>query len=132
MAVEDEHTDVLQNIEFAIHSFRKENPTLLDLDVIEAFDALIRGYALEEQGRPWPPMRLGDRAAALVEACREVCGWRLGRTGLSTGRGRHEAPPAITLAVLVQCFKRLRKSAKLWNEQGGRQGYLEYIGQFLS
>jgi hypothetical protein len=132
MAVEDEHLDVLQNLEFAIHAYRKDQPALLDLDVIEAFEFLIRGYGLEEQGRPWPRTSTGDRTAALVEKCRDVCDWRLGRRTLASARTTPDDPAAVTAAIVIQCLKRLRKSAKLWNEQGGRQGYLDYISQFLS
>jgi hypothetical protein len=38
MAIEDEHSDVLQNLEFAITSVHRDEPNLLDLDVIEALD----------------------------------------------------------------------------------------------
>ena len=131
MAVEDEYTDVLQNIEFSIVAVYKDEPNLLDLDVIEALEALIRGYALEEQGRGWPRAHVSPRAALVLEACRQVCEWRLGRTSISTSRSRRPAPAPISLSAVVQCLKRLRKSARLWTERGGRQGYLEYIEQFV-
>jgi hypothetical protein len=131
MGVEDEYTDVLQNIEFSIVSVHRDDPRLLDLDVIEAIEALIRGYSLEEQGRAWPSTRLSSRAALVVEACKPVCEWRLGRTSISNSRGADGSAPAISVATIVQCLKRLRKSARMWNEHGGRQGYLEYIEQFM-
>ena len=131
MAIEDEHADVLQNIEFAITSVHRNEPKLLDLDVIEALDALARGYGLDEQGRPWPLIQLSDRAGLVVEACRRVCEWRLGRASMPSSAGRGVAPAPIPGAAIVACLKRLRKSARLWNQRNGRQGYLEYVEQFL-
>ncbi len=131
MAIEDEHADVLQNIEFAITSVHKNEPKLLDLDVIEALDALVRGYGLDEQGRSWPLIPLSDRAGLVVEACRRVCEWRLGRASMPSSAGRGVAPAPIPVAAIVQCLKRLRRSARLWNQRNGRQGYLEYVEQFL-
>jgi hypothetical protein len=131
MAVEDQYTDVLQNIELSIVSVHKDEPKLLDVDVIEALEALIRGYSLEEQGRGWPSTRLSSRAALVVEACKQVCEWRLGRATISTFGDSRAVPPPISVGTVVQCLKRLRKSARLWNERSGRQGYLEYIEQFL-
>ena len=131
MAVEDEYTDVLQNIEWSILAVYNEEATLLDLDVIEALEVLIRGYGLEEQGRGWPRAKLSSRAALVFDTCREVCEWRLGRATMSTSGGDRLAPPPVPLGAVVRCLKRLRKSARFWNERSGRQGYLEYIQQFL-
>jgi hypothetical protein len=131
MAIEDEHADVLQNLEFAITSVHRDEPKLLDLDVIEALDVLIRRYGLDEQGRSWPRLQLSERAGVVVEARRGVCEWRLGRALTPSSAGRGVAPAPIPVAAIVQCLKRLRKSARLWNDRNGRQGYLEYVEPFL-
>lgn len=34
-------------------------------------------------------------------------------------------------AEIVACLKRLRKSVQFWTKSGGRQGYLNYIVEFL-
>ena len=44
MDVEEEHLDILQNIEFAIMSVYRENPLLVDFDVEAAINALISLY----------------------------------------------------------------------------------------
>ena len=41
MDVEEEHLDILQNIEFAIMSVYRDNPLLVDFDVEAAINALI-------------------------------------------------------------------------------------------
>jgi hypothetical protein len=53
MAIEDEHADVLQKIEFAITSVHRNEPTLLDVDVIEALmDARVARAALAASDAP--------------------------------------------------------------------------------
>ena len=133
MAIEDEHSDVLQNLEFAISSVHKDDPALLDWDVIEALDALVRGYGLEEQARAWPTVRLSARASAVAAACKDICEWRLGRRSsvLASFPDAHARPPEISVGTLLECLKRLRKSARLWNKRNGRQGYLDFVHEFL-
>jgi hypothetical protein len=132
--VVDRFFDVIQNIEFAILGVYEDDATLLDLDVIDALDALIRRYAAEEQGRTPPGQRLSDRARRVYLAAEKMCEWRLGRAPLN----EDEIVPPIpaeelyNLADLLLCLKRIRKSVKLWNEQSGRQGYLDYISEFMS
>ncbi len=49
MDVTETHLDTLQNIEFAIVRAYEGEQTLLDLDVLDALDTLIRRYAAEIQ-----------------------------------------------------------------------------------
>ena len=42
-----------------------------------------------------------------------------------------ELDAPLTAAELVLCLKRIRKSINFWNKQGGRQGYLEYVLEYL-
>ena len=127
MNVEEQYLDVLQNIETAIVTAYEENPRLLDLDVMDALAVLIRNYALEEQGVGTRTSRLSSPAQRVHDLARRICEWRLGRQLLNTAN-----PPAdrwasgeLSLAELVLCLKRIRKSVRLWNEQRGRQGYLD-------
>ena len=134
MKVEAQYFDVLQNIETAIVSVYEIDARLLDVDVLDALDVLIRNYALEEQGAGTRTSRLSGPAQRVHDVARRICEWRLGRQRLNTAN-----PPAgrrgsgeLSLAELVLCLKRIRKSVRLWNEQGGRQGYLDYVRQFLA
>ena len=133
MKVEEQYFDVLQNIETAIVTAYEDDPRLLDVDVIDALDALIRGYDLEERGRDYREPRLSGPAQRVYGVSRSMCEWRLGRRLLNPGDPAGDRPPAGELAIaeLVLCLKRIRKSVRLWNEQGGRQGYLDYVRQFL-
>jgi hypothetical protein len=52
--------DVLQNIEFRIIDIYRADPSLLDLDVKDALDALVRHYRAEEERRRPPALQLHD------------------------------------------------------------------------
>ena len=62
MDVTETHLDTLQNIEFAIVRAYEGEQTLLDLDVLDALDTLIRRYAAEIQQRLPPKARLSEKA----------------------------------------------------------------------
>jgi hypothetical protein len=137
MAMRDEtmeqFADVLQNIEASIFATYEDERDLLDLDVIDALDALVRTYAAEEQGRGRPVHRLSARATRVFSAAERICEWRLGRRTLHDDEPDSGVPPEErnSVAEILICLKRIRKSVRLWNEQAGRQGYLEYISDFL-
>jgi hypothetical protein len=133
MRIEEEYADVLQNIESAIVAVFDSHPDLTDRDVIAAIDRLMNAYDREKrkaQGVVQPPP---GRARFVYEQCRRVCEWRLGRQPLNEGEASSEDPPPgeLSIAELLRCLKRLRKSVRLWHKQGGRQGYLTYVRQFL-
>lgn len=131
--IEEQYFDVLQNIETAIVTAYQDNPNLLDLDVMDALDALIRHYSREEQGAGSPASRLSDPAQRVHDLSKGMCEWRLGRQPLNAGHPAADRPPTgeTSIAEIVLCLKRIRKSVRLWNWQGGRQGYLDYVRQFL-
>lgn len=127
----ERHIDILQNIESAIFDVYEDVPALLDLDVIDALDALVRRYAAEEQNRTPPTLRLSRPAKGVYDAVERTCEWRLGRASLGDGEGQQALDPPSALMDITACLKRIRKSAHTWNEQGGRQGYLDYITDFF-
>lgn len=47
MTIEEDHQDVLQNIEFGIVQVYRETPGLIDAEVLTAIDALVRLYGAE-------------------------------------------------------------------------------------
>ncbi len=132
MRVEEEHFDVLQNIETAIVTVYDREPNLHDLDVLDALEALIRSYMLEERGRSGASAKLPEPSQHVVDQTRRVCEWRLGRSPLNAGDpwSDEDKQASISVPGLIACLKRLRKSVRFWNEQGGRQGYLNYVREF--
>jgi hypothetical protein len=133
MDVEEEYLDVLQNIEFAIMSVYRDNPLLVDFDVEAAINALISLYHAQSQNHEPRPVRLNERATLVYERVEAMCDWRLGGEGLITEDGAVEGPlpEPVTLDVIVACLKRIRKSVQRWNKEGGRQGYLTFVGRFV-
>ena len=129
----EQFSDVLQNIEHAILCVYENEPDLLDLDVIDALDALVRRYVAEEGNRTPPKRNLSPRATRVFEAAEQMCEWRLGRKAMNADN--REAlilsDQRNSAADSLICLKRIRKSAHTWNEQAGRQGFLDYISLFF-
>ena len=134
MRIEEEFADVLQNIESAIVTVFDDYPDLVDRDVLTAIDRLMGAYEREKRKREGAAQAPSGRARAVYEQCRRICEWRLGRQLLNEGESTSEEPQPGELSVpqLLRCLKRLRSSIRLWHKQGGRQGYLTYVRQYLT
>jgi hypothetical protein len=133
MDVEEEHLDILQNIEFAIMSVYRENPLLVDFDVEATINALISLYHAQTRNHEARRTNLNERATLVFERVGAMCDWRLGREELLSAemRERGPQPEPVTLDVILACLKRIRKSVQRWNKEGGRQGYLTFVGRFV-
>lgn len=131
MDAEIEHQDVLQNIEFAIKQVYREHPDLIDEEVLTAMEALIRRYGAEAQGKTLSSRPVRGIAGEVMQAVQEICEVRLGRQSLTDEAGNLDFLEPQSLDVIVACLKRLQSSIKFWTKRGGRQGYLEYMQQFL-
>ena len=130
MGLEDTHLDVLQNIEFAILSVYRERGDLLDYHVMRALDGLIDVYRAESRGHTPKAFHLPEVESLVAEHVQEMCEYRLGRKELS---GRIQAPSTEkkTAAEIVSCLRKIRKSVDRWNGQGGKQGYLQFIDEYV-
>ena len=133
MSVEEEYPDVLQNIESAIVSVFRQEPLLLDFDVENAVSALIAHYQAQTLNREPRRPNLNERARRVYDAARAMCDWRLGYSTLESADrapdGARSEP--VSLDVMIACLKRIRKSVQRWNKEGGRQGYLTFVQQFI-
>jgi hypothetical protein len=130
MKVEDEFFDVLQNLEWTIVNEFRQDPTVLDLDARDAAHALVRHYEAESESRSAPGARLSDRARRIFDAVRPICEWRLGRAP-APHKSPSELDKTLTAAELVLCLKRIRKSIDYWTKEGGRQGYLNFVSEYV-
>jgi hypothetical protein len=134
MRVEDKYEDVLQNIEFAIVSTYRDHTELSDYGVMRALEALIDAYSGEKIGRSPRVFRLSDLEVRLKDAIREMCEWRLGRAELSEAKPSKPLPAgveAISVDEIIRCLKRILKSVNRWNKEGGSQGYLNFVVQYV-
>ncbi|MFO1429500.1 MAG: hypothetical protein U1F76_05065 [Candidatus Competibacteraceae bacterium] len=130
MPLEDEYLDVLQNIEFAIVSVYKEQRDLRDLQVMRALDALIECYRAESHGHSPKQHNLPEPENLVFERVKSMCEFRLGRENsgvdaldLSDGE--------LTVDEMLSCLRKVRRSVEKWNRRNGRQGYLQFVSQFV-
>ena len=124
-------TDVLYPIELAVLREWEREPSLIDLEVADVFDALARRYTLEDRGESARPVRLTPKGERLHDAVFDVAEAAAGRRPPPEEEGPVPFRTDVTPAELAACFKRLSRSVATWSERGGRQGYLEYINEFV-
>jgi hypothetical protein len=137
MSVEEEHLDVLQNLEFAIVEVYRKTPDLIDAEVLTAIESLVRIYGAEAQGKSLRSRPLGGMSQSVADIVQVFCELRLGRSPIADPPIEPDDRPGgdlptISLEVLVDCLKRIQSSIKFWNKKNGRQGYLNYIQQFIA
>jgi hypothetical protein len=132
---EERYEDVLQNIEAGIMLVYHDHPRMADWEVMAAVEALIRRYQSEAKGRRQAtPPSLDSLAQEVYDSVETMCEWRLGREkpfSDKEGKPMEFLVEPITLHELIACLKRIRKSINLWTRQGGRQGYLTFVSQFI-
>ncbi|MCP4199618.1 MAG: hypothetical protein GY762_20935 [Proteobacteria bacterium] len=132
--IEEEYLDVFQNIEAVIVAVYRETPELTNWDVENAIEALLRQYQAEWRGMKARPVHLStERKRDVYDAVRSICEWRLGRSPAHTKDDEVFPLPGkpLSLEEIVAILKRLRKSVRFWQKQGGRQGYLQYTDRFI-
>ena len=95
--------------------------------VMRAYDSAIAFYGAIDREHTPKPVSLTGLDATLFEEIKKMCEWRLGR---STAPEDKEIP-AVTIETMVSCLRKLRKSVDHWTEQGGRQGYMQFIEKFV-
>jgi hypothetical protein len=130
MGVEDQHLDVLQNIEFAIIQVYEVTPDLIDAEVLKAIEALTRTYSAETAGKLGSSLNIRGISAEVAEQVKAVCELRLGRSAIDAPETDESITPK-TLTNIVDCLKRIQSSIKFWTQKGGRQGYLNYVSNFF-
>jgi hypothetical protein len=132
MGFEEDYAGVLQNLESAIVSVYREDADLLDYDVSDALEILIRYYRSIAGGLEPRAVTLDGRPQAVFDAVQQVCEYRLGRGELGGLPAVGEAGVmAVSADELVQCLKRILKSVQRWHKQGGRRGYLDFITDYV-
>jgi hypothetical protein len=124
-----EEEALLQNIEAAIIAVYRDHREMLDYDAEAVLEALVSGYAAEQQGRTPRPVTLTGLRRTLYDAVHTLCEWRLGRTSLGDMQlGEDERND---VADLLAALKRIRKSQQRWTKQRGRTGYLDFVSRFV-
>jgi hypothetical protein len=119
---EEQYLDVLHSIEFAIVSIYKRNHNLIDKEIINALDVLIReyqnildGFSIKLLLPNLPPL-----VQQVYEAVKGACMIQL-----------NDREQELSTQELIACLKRIRSSCTFWNKSGGRQGYLTFICNYV-
>jgi hypothetical protein len=130
---EEQYQDVLQNIESGITSVYRANPGLTDHSVMRVLESLVDDYKGDKIGRPPRAVPFSELEGCLKEVMRNACQWRLGREALEGVRGATPdmKPKPVTVDEIILCLKRIHKSAKTWNKDGGAQGYLNFVVDYV-
>jgi hypothetical protein len=130
---EGDHQDILQNIEFAIVSVYRRHPELADYEVEKALDVLISVYQAEIQHQTADAGRMNPLTQDVFDSVKTMCGWRLGREAMVSMDDQSQSmiPDPVSVDLIIASLKRIRKSVQKWNKRGGRQGYLQFIEQYI-
>ncbi|RPI14264.1 MAG: hypothetical protein EHM58_16755 [Ignavibacteriae bacterium] len=130
-----QHMDVLQNIEFAIVEVYKENYELIDADVLFALDALIDFYTAEERNRPPRNFNLSEKSNLVYNNVKEMCEYRVGRNKSMDISSKNliieDKLIPVTLKDIQDCLKKIKTSVNKWTRMNGRQGYLEFVKNYV-
>lgn len=132
MRIEEQHPDVLENIEFAVARLYRRNPKMADYDVLVVYEKLVESYKAEILGREAKVKEMSGLEAELFRDVRMMCEWRLGRGSIPDAQGtKINITEPIDLATLVLCLRRLTKSVNKWHKHYGVRGYLNFMTQFV-
>jgi len=134
MTFADKSVDVLQNLESAIIPVYRERSELIDAEVLMAIESLIRVYSAQAQGKSISSRRpLRGLSQQVASSVQQMCEWRLGRVSLTDAEGNplSETPTPKTQNEIVDCLKTIQSSLRFWTKERGRQGYLNFVSEFL-
>jgi hypothetical protein len=132
MKVEVEYEDYLQNLEFVIIQNYRENADLIDAEVALALDALVYRYGAQMQGKSVAGRPVRGIAKQVMTDLEGICEWRMGRSPSPLMDEQGEAiAVSLPLQVTIDCLKRLQSSVKFWTQKNGRQGYLNFVSDFV-
>ena len=130
---EEEYLDVLHNIETALAHEYEEHSEMTDWETRDAVKALMRAYKAELNERAAPALNLKPLTQSAYDSVKMMCDWRLGRATILTEGGKipAELPPPKPLNEIIACLQRILRSIELWQKEGGRRGYYNFVSQFL-
>jgi hypothetical protein len=135
-AFEDKYMGVLQNLEFALVSAYREYDDMIDFDALNSVNELIRTYNAEQKGRGLPKLKLRNECQEVAYTqLKAFSEFNMGRENLFADEDGNEIQLPDTqkysMTEIIDCLKRVRKSIQLWQKQGGRRGYFEFVSEFV-
>ncbi|KAA3659572.1 MAG: hypothetical protein DWQ04_21945 [Chloroflexi bacterium] len=130
---EEQYNDTLRSLELALVRVYRKNDAVVDWHVGTAVNNLTRIYTAEQRKRKQPSLKMPPQTQQAFTNLQIACeGW-LGRAPLfdEVGQISQLDQNNLTIAEIIACLKRIRRSIDMWQKEGGRRGYFEFIDQFL-
>lgn len=130
---EEKYNDTLRSIELAIVRVYREEDNLVDFQTLTAVNGLIRVYTAKVRNRNAPVLKLDHLSQKVFNDVKLACDGWLGQAPVfdETGQMAEVKENALRVSEIIDCLKRIRKSIQMWQKEGGRTGYYEFIDQFL-
>lgn len=106
---------------------------MTDYEAEKAVNTLIRTYQAEARNRKYRQPRMNERTEEAYGYIKGMCDWRMGREDLYNEDDNPIELPMTPLQVdeVIDCLKRVKRSIRKWNKQGGRRGYFYFVDQFF-
>ncbi|MBO0800793.1 MAG: hypothetical protein J2P31_18405 [Blastocatellia bacterium] len=131
---EERYRDVLFSMENVLMPLYNKYAKMTDHSVIYAIETLIKSLNAEAQGRTVALPEFQPHEQDAFNSLRAISYWLMGQGQMTDEKGREierEIGPK-SREEIIECLKRIHKSAQFWLKRGGRRGYFEYVSQYLS
>ena len=130
---EEEYMAPLQNMEVALALTYRAHEAMTDWETLNAVNGLLRTYTAEQRRRKPPTLKLSPLAQQSYDELKRTCDGLLGLAPLALESGRlvELSDTPLTVAEVINCLKRIRKSVEMWQKEGGQRGYFNFVRQFL-
>ncbi|HEY9828811.1 MAG TPA: hypothetical protein V6D19_25610 [Stenomitos sp.] len=134
MKLSEDQIHFVYNFERMIVDKYQEIPDLLDVQIETAIDHLIRVYNAEAQERDTPKKTIRGMASEIAPQLQAICELHLGRAKIEDIEGKSVdiKITKLTAQEVVDSLKQINSSIKVWTKQKGRQGYLNYVTDFIN
>ncbi len=130
---EEQYNNILLNMEIALVQTYREDENMTDWETLTAVNGLIRTYTAIQKKRNPPLLKLTPLAQQSYDSLKRICDSWLGHAPDSAEFKKILADfdKILSPAEIIKCLKRVRKSVEMWQKEGGRRGYFNFIDQFL-
>ena len=120
---EEKYINQLRMLELSILEVFIKNSDLIDLEVISGLESVIADYKKLKNGHD----QRTRHSSILVQAVYDNL-----RVESEKLRGPGYLQSILSIDELLWCLQYIKKSAKRWNKEYGRQGYLSFVVPYLS
>lgn len=130
---EEKYNDTLRSIELAIVRVYREESALIDYQTLSAVNSLVRVYTAVSRRRNPPALKLDHVTQKVYDSIKLACDGWLGQAPVfdESGQMAELKEDALEVSEVIQCLKRIKRSIEMWQKQGGRRGYFEFIDKLL-